>query len=144
MNGLLVICDMPNNDNRGAVSPRIIRRRFDSLSLYEISDYELSMLEEGTLNSIFLNFAIFFFSIGASFLTTLVTVDIPAILTFVIFVLLTIIGFAASLVLFVLWYRGRSKIKDLIQTIKSREPETEIIDTKKEIPTFLGITENNK
>jgi hypothetical protein len=40
---------MSDNQAEGAVSLRIIRGPLDSLSLYEITDYELDVLEEGLI-----------------------------------------------------------------------------------------------
>lgn len=131
------------NHNEGAVSLRIIRGPLDSLSLYEITDYELEVLEEGTPSSTFLNFAIFFLSTGASFLTTLVTVDIPIGPTFVIFVVLSTIGIGASIVLFVLWQRTRSKVKNLIKKIKARVPTVPVSDAIEVISDASGVTESN-
>ncbi|MGV3627908.1 MAG: hypothetical protein ACO1PN_09520 [Betaproteobacteria bacterium] len=121
-----------NQTTEGSVQLRIVRGPVDSLSLYEITDYELELLEEGSPSSTFLNFAIFFVSIGASFLTTLLTVDISSIYIFSVFVILTITGFAASLVLFQLWRKTRSKTKDLCKKIRARvpiAPISEPIDT---------------
>lgn len=102
--------------------PRILRGAFDSLSLYEITDYELEALEEGSPSSTFLNFGIAFISIGLSFLTTLLTVKIESVYVFLVFLVLAIVGLAAALVLFVLWRKTRSRVKDLIKKIKARAP----------------------
>lgn len=113
---------MMSAQNENSNGPKILRGAFDSLSLYEITDYELEALEEGSPSSTFLNFAIAFISIGLSFLTTLLTVKIESIYVFVVFLVLTIIGLAAALVLFVLWRKTRSRVKDLIKKIKARAP----------------------
>ncbi|KAB2900562.1 MAG: hypothetical protein F9K31_04590 [Dokdonella sp.] len=113
---------MSSTQTESSNGPRILRGAFDSLSLYEITDYELESLEEGSPSSTFLNFAIAFVSIGLSFLTTLLTVKIESIYVFLIFVVLTIIGLAAALVLFVLWRKTRSRVKDLVKKIKARAP----------------------
>ena len=134
---------MSSNQNDGAVSLRIIRGPLDSLSLYEITDYELSVLEEGSPSSTFLNFAIFFFSIGASFLTTLMTVEISPGSVFTVFVVLAVIGIAASAVLFVLWHRTRSKVKELIMRIKARVPTVPIADAIDSGTPASGVTEAN-
>ena len=134
---------MANNHNDGSVSLRIIRGPLDSLSLYEITDYELDILEEGTPSSTYLNFAIFFLSIGASFFTTLVTVSMSISPIYVVFVVLTVIGLGASVVLFVLWYRTRSKVKDLIKKIKARVPTVPVSDAIEVTSTSSGVTESN-
>jgi NADH:ubiquinone oxidoreductase subunit K len=110
------------NHNEGFIQPRIVRGQVDSLSLFEITDYELEVLEQGAPNAIFLNFAVFFISIALSFLITLMTVTSVSTKTFIVFVVFTVVGFAVGGVLLVLWYRTRSKISVLVQKIKARVP----------------------
>jgi hypothetical protein len=119
---------MAKNQSEGSVQLRIIRGPLDSLSLYEITDYELEVLEQGSPSSTYLNFAIFFFSVGASFFTTLVAIKITSVFLFTIFVVITVVGFTASIVLFVLWRRTRSRVKDLVKKIKARVPTVPIKD----------------
>lgn len=124
-----------NAQSEGSVQLRILRGPIDSLSLYEITDYELELLEEGSPSSTFLNFAIFFFSIGASFCTTLFTVPIASLFMFAVFVIVTVIGAFASIVLFVLWRRTRSRTRDLCKKIRARVPTAPIIgEAKDSIP----------
>lgn len=113
---------MSQAQTESSTGPRILRGAFDSLSLYEITDYELEILEQGSPSSTFLNFAIAFSSIGLSFLATLLTVKIESIFVFVIFVILAVIGLAAALVLLVLWRKTRSSVKALVKKIKARVP----------------------
>jgi hypothetical protein len=113
---------MIESQSEGSVRLRIVRGQVDSLSLFEITDYELEILEEGSPSSTFLNFAIFFVSIGVSFLTTLLTVDIDSIYLFSVFAILTVIGLGAALVLFQLWRKLRSRTKDLCKKIRARAP----------------------
>lgn len=88
---------MEANQSEGSVQLRIVRGPVDSLSLFEITDYELEVLEEGAPSSTFLNFAILFASVGLSFLTTLLTVTIASIQVFTIFVVLTVGGLGGIL-----------------------------------------------
>ena len=134
---------MANNQSEGSVQLRIVRGPLDSLSLYEITDYELEVLEEGSPSSTYLNFAIFFFSIGASFFTTLVTTTISSVYLFSIFVVLTVVGLAASLVLFVLWRRTRSRVKDLVKKIKARVPTVPLKDAVEAKNEPSGPTESS-
>jgi hypothetical protein len=133
---------MATNQSEGSVQLRIVRGPVDSLSLYEITDYELEVLEQGSPSSTFLNFAITFFSIGASFFTTLVTVDIASIYLFATFLVLTVVGLAASAILFVLWRRTRSRVKDLCKKIRARVPTVPISDPKDSAPPPTGATES--
>ncbi len=108
--------------NDGFVQPRIVRGQVDSLSLFEITDYELELLEQGSPNTIYLNFAVFFISIACSFFVTLLTVTITSQSIFTIFVVLTVVGFSVGGVLLLLWFRTRSKMSVLVRKIKARVP----------------------
>lgn len=120
---------MSSTQTESSNGPKILRGAFDSLSLYEITDYELEALEEGSPSSTFLNFAIAFISIGLSFLTTLLTVKIESVYIFLVFLVLTVIGLAAAFVLFVLWRKTRSRVKDLVKKIKARAPTAATVTT---------------
>lgn len=108
------------------VKLKIIRGSLNSLSLFEITDYELEIFEQGSPSSNYLNFAIFFSSVGASFLVTLLTVKIDSVCLFVIFVVLTVVGLGASIVLFQLWRTTKSTTKELCKKIRARAPTTAI------------------
>lgn len=113
---------MSENQSEGAVPIRILRGSVGSLSLYEITDYELDIFEQGSPSSTLLNFAIFFSSIGLSFLMALLTVDIASIYVFTAFSIVSFLGISLSMVLFVLWRRMRSPTKDLCKKIRQRVP----------------------
>ena len=102
--------------------PRIKRGRFDSLSLYEVTEHELEFLERGSPNSTYLNFAVFFLSVGLSFLASLLTTTIDSVRVFTVFVVLTVLGFAIGTLLLVVWIRTRASISNLIRKIKGRMP----------------------
>ena len=59
--------------------PAIRRARIDRLNIYEISETELQMLERGSPESLFLNFAIFLLSSASSLLVALLTTKIVAV-----------------------------------------------------------------
>jgi hypothetical protein len=120
---------MANQQPEGSIQLRIVRGAVDSLSLYEITDYELDLLEEGSPSSTYLNFAVLFVSIGLSFLTTLLTVEIPSGHVFTIFVVLAVAGIGSSAVLFVLWRGTRSRTKDLCIKIRARVPVAPVSDS---------------
>ncbi len=121
-----------NSPLEGSIKLRIVRGPVDSLSLYEITDYELELLEQGSPSSTYANFATFFISIGFSFLTTLLTVEIKSVYVFAVFTVLTVVGIFAALVLFQLWRSTRSRTRDLCVKIRARVPTapvSEPIDT---------------
>jgi hypothetical protein len=134
---------MSPSENEGAVQPRIVRGPVDSLSLYEITDYELDLLEQGSPNSIFLNFGVFFTSIAISFLVTLLTVKIESTKVFILFVVFAVVGFAGGGVLLVLWYRTRSRISGLMRKIRARVPTVPTMQKLCPQPALVGQTESS-
>jgi len=121
---------MEQAEGIGEKQPRIIRGRVGSLSLYEITDYELEILEKGSPNSLYLNFSIFLFSIGISFLIALLTVSIESVKLFSAFVVVTVIGLLGSLFLFLLWFRTRNSVEEVIVKIRGRIPSRGINTTE--------------
>jgi len=102
--------------------PEIRRARFDVLTIYEVSEFELDILEKGSPGSILLNLAIALFTIALSFLTTLVTVHIEATRLYVAFLVLTCLGFIAGTVLLLMWTRNRRSVRCVGQQIRKRLP----------------------
>ncbi len=103
-------------------SIRIIRGRVDYMVVYEVTENELSTLEKGNPNTIFLNFAIFLLSIASSFLIALLTTTIQSDRTFIIFTIITVVGYIIGILLLILWYRGRHSVAELIRSIRNRIP----------------------
>lgn len=108
----------------------VVRGRVDSLSLYEVTDYELEILEKGSPQSIFLDFSISLLSISISFLVSLLTTEIPNLRIYLLFLVIAIISFISGVILLVLWLRSRRHQTDVINQIKKRIPSSEI---KKEL-----------
>ena len=102
--------------------PEIRRGRFDKLTIYEISDTELELLERGSPDSTFLNFAIFLLSSAISFTVALFTTTITSERTFIIFVVITIIGYLGAFLLFLLWRKSHKSVSKTVETIKKRLP----------------------
>jgi hypothetical protein len=134
---------MSTNQSEGSVELRIIRGSLNSLSLFEITDYELEIFEQGSPSSTYFNFAIFFFSVGASFLATLLTVKIDSVYIFSIFVIITVIGICASMVLFQLWRKTKSTTKELCKKIRARAPTPTVIDAVPPARPDNGATESS-
>ena len=133
INGLKTIYNMAEEKESIGVK----RAKLDSLKIYEITEKELDTLEKGSGDSLFLNFAIFLFSIFISFLIVLLTVDFfyndkdDLIVKFIIFVCLTGISLIGSIICFIAWYRNKGDFKQTIQEIKNRM-NIEVIDNADE------------
>jgi hypothetical protein len=105
----------------------LIRRgKVDSLTLYEITDYELSLLESGSPASLLFNFSILLLSTAVSFLVTLLATEIRSDRIFTVFTIVVAVGFAGGLVLMFLWLWFRRSTSGVIQRIKSRIPSEEV------------------
>lgn len=117
---------MDETNSKSEFAPVIIRARIGNLNIYEISEGELEILEKGPPGSIFLNFAIFLMSMALTLIIALLTIDINSNLTYIIFVLLTIIGFVAGILLLLLWYRDNKSINKLTSKIRKRLPREEV------------------
>lgn len=100
---------------------KIHRARVDTLNIYEVSDSELTTIERGSTNSIFLNFSIFLLSIAVSLLIALLTANFNGkTVVQTIFILLTIVGFLGGGFLLIFWYRKRDDFKITIKKIRER------------------------
>jgi hypothetical protein len=99
---------------------KITRGRVVSISVYEVTERELSILENGPPSSLYLNLAISLLSLAISFLIALLTTTIASDRTFTIFVVITTISFVSGIVLLVIWYISHQSISETILRIKSR------------------------
>lgn len=115
------------DEGTGQTEIRIVRGRVDSLSVYEVTEGELDALERGSPHSIYLNIGVSLFTLGLSFLTSLLTIDIQAHSTILltIFVVLTIAGMMGGAVLLILWKSARAETAGLLRRIKDRIAESE-------------------
>ena len=92
----------------------------ESFSLYEITDYELELIERGSPAELFLNFAIFLISTAVSLTVTLTTTNITSNRIFAVYTIVAVVGFVLGLILLALWFRTRKSLKKLCSTIKNR------------------------
>ncbi len=104
------------------LGPAIHRARLDKLSIFEVSESELETLERGSPDSLFLNLAIFVLSVAISFSITVATTTIASTRTFIVFVVVTIVGYIAGITFGLLWWRSHKSVKSVIKQIRSRLP----------------------
>lgn len=106
--------------------PVIRRAPLSVLLIYEINENELHQIEQSASGGVLLNFATFFLSDAASFLTTLLTVDLAVHrVKFDVFVIVCVTTFIAGVVCLVLWRRSHRSMRALIEEIKRRMPDAE-------------------
>ncbi len=124
---------MSQTEHTSGVQIEVTHGRFDSLSIYEVTDNELEILEKGSPSSTYLNFAILLLSMGFSFLANVLTVDIASIKVFALFIMLMFIGIILGIILIVLWYRENDTTSEVIKKIKNRIPASEISKVEADI-----------
>lgn len=103
--------------------PPIKRGRVDSLVIYEVKEDELKDLERGAPCSVYLNWTLSLFSAFISFLIAdLVSLDFSqgCNMVSICFISFTICSGVISVILFCLWFRHRSDLKNVIERIKER------------------------
>jgi hypothetical protein len=105
----------------GEKAARIKIARVDSLVIYEVSEGELEIIERGSPNSTFLNFSIFLLSIFISFLIALITCSFNNNQKiFYIFLIVCLVSGILGVLLFIIWWRTRSDVDEVIKKIKDR------------------------
>ncbi len=108
-----------NDHAIGPFLPEIRRARYDRLTIYEVEESELTILERGSPDSIYLNLAIALLSAAVSLTATLTTTAVPS-QTFVVMVVITVVGYVVGTVLAVLWWRSRTSVSTCVSTIRNR------------------------
>lgn len=98
------------------------RAPYGELRIFEISETELDLLERGSPDSLFLNFAVALLSVAISLSVTFATTNIPSDRVFTALVLLTIVGYVAGLLLLVLWWRTHRSVTSVVASIRRRMP----------------------
>jgi len=106
----------------GEFLPEIRRGRFERLTIYEVSEAELEIIEKGSPSSLYLNFSIFLLSVAIAFLIALLTTNISSAKVFSVFVTITVIGFVFGLLLLILWLKTRKSVSATVCSIKRRLP----------------------
>jgi len=95
--------------------------RVDSILIYEVSELELSVLESGSPNSLYLNFFSFLLATFLSFLTTLLTADFSERkVVQIIFIVISIVSGFLTFIFLILWLHGKNQFTEVIKKIKQR------------------------
>jgi uncharacterized membrane protein YdbT with pleckstrin-like domain len=102
--------------------PEIRLGRIGILKVYQITEEELTRLITGSSQSLLLNFGIAVLSTAMSFLTALLTTEISSNRIFIVFVVITVLGFLVGVILLLLWLPTRHKLDALVTEIRDRLP----------------------
>jgi NADH:ubiquinone oxidoreductase subunit K len=120
------------SDTEGGGGDKLIRVRrgkVDSLSVYEVTSFELDILEQGHPNSLHLNFSIFLIGIAIAFCIALFTTKIASQTTLIVFIVVAVCSAIIGLFLLALWFKNRKSTPDVIKSIKSRLSEAETTES---------------
>ncbi|WP_321343438.1 hypothetical protein [uncultured Draconibacterium sp.] len=119
--GKVIVSSKSSLDVISGENLKIKRHKFDSLTLFEISEAELEIIEKGSPSSIYLNFSIFLISVAVSFLISILTNDYTDKQNaYIVFLVITIIGFIIGIFLIILWLRTKNDFDETIKKIKQR------------------------
>jgi Na+-translocating ferredoxin:NAD+ oxidoreductase RnfA subunit len=93
----------------------------DSISIYEVSESELIILETGSPNSLYLNFFTFLLATFLSFLTSLLTANFDnKDIVQTIFIFISVVSGFLTIIFLILWLRGKNQFSDVVKRIKGR------------------------
>ena len=113
---------------------KIKRGRVDFISIYEIKDSELDVLEAGSPATLQLNFAIFMLSTAINATGTLSTVNIETQTIKTIFIVLAIVCWIFGIYLFLAWRRNKKSVKGIIANIRQRIDRQSCASTQEQQP----------
>jgi len=105
-----------------ALPPAIQWVPLGTLTVYHITEQELDQLEKGTPESTYFGFAVFLLSAGISFLISLATTEIKSVWLFNIFLVVSLVGLVAGVLLLVIWIRFQRSTAGITKSIRSRKP----------------------
>lgn len=121
--GVVVQSHNSSSEKADEKGPLIMRGKVDSLRIYEVTDYELSILENGSPNSIIFNIAIALLSTSITIFITLLTTNADNEVNSNILIILMIVSFIVGLVLLLIWVTSNNKVGKVFKKIKSRIKE---------------------
>ena len=105
-----------------AVLPTIRRARLQRLTIYEVEESELAILERGSLDTIFLNIAVALFSMSVSLSVALLTAEFPSDRAWTVFLVITVVGYVAGVIMLLVWWRSRVSVAACTRNIRERLP----------------------
>lgn len=102
--------------------PTIRRAPLQRLTIYEVEESELAILERGSPDTVFLTIAVALLSMSVSLSVALLTANFPSDRAWTVFLVITVVGYAAGGIMFLVWRRSRVSVATCIQNIRQRLP----------------------
>jgi hypothetical protein len=115
---------MPNNTDEITIS----RAKLDSITVYDVTEEELEIIERGSPSSNYLNFSVALLSIFISFLISLLSTKIESDKTYTFFMVVTVVSLIIGIFLLYLWWRTYDSTKAVFKKIRSRKSVDAIVD----------------
>ena len=95
--------------------------KYDSITVYEVSDSELTVLEKGSGASVYLNWGIFFLGVVLTSIPNLFLIDRSSYgVCFSVMLFICICSGFAALIMLVLYRSTSNEYKDTLMKIKNR------------------------
>ena len=110
--------------------PEIRRARLQRLTIYEVEEYQLDILEHGGPDSIVFNIAICLISIAASLTATLFTAEFRSERLWILFLVVTIICGLVGIILLLIWSKSRRSVASCVKNIRQRLPPDSMDETE--------------
>lgn len=102
--------------------PEIRRARIFQLTVYDVTDSELEILERGAPEALYLNFSIFLLSSALSFTVSLFTASVSNSNIFTVIVVFTVVAYLGGIFLLLMWRQSRTSVTKCIENIRKRLP----------------------
>ena len=102
--------------------PEIRRARFQRLTIFEVEESELLILERGAPDSILLNIAVGLLTLALTLTATLIIAAFPSARVWTVFLAVAVIGYMVGLILILIWWRSRVSVSACVQNIRQRLP----------------------
>ena len=114
--------NLPSEYNSDDPLPIVRRARLQRLTIYEVEESELLILERGWLGSIYINISIALLSLAVGLTATLNTASFPSERAWLLFLVVTVFGYIVGTTLLLIWWRSRKSISDCVREIRGRLP----------------------
>ncbi|WP_336194451.1 hypothetical protein [Providencia stuartii] len=114
---------MSQSSSTEALLPPVIRRaKFDTLTIYEISEEELLIIERGSPDSIYLTISIALISFAMAIFCSLLVTDIKSNIVMTVYIVFVVVGAVVGGIMLLLWKRSKNSVSVCIANIRKRLP----------------------
>ncbi|MEO5627608.1 MAG: hypothetical protein ABIQ89_01840 [Candidatus Saccharimonadales bacterium] len=96
------------------------RAKIDSITVYEVNEYELEVIERGSPSSNYLNIALVLLSTFVAFLANLLLTPVNG-NTFTVFVIITVVSAVTGIILLYIWHRTNKDSSSIFTKIRARK-----------------------